>query len=71
MNLKEATDQLVRVCKESDAKKIIGLERRLEEAKTKIKKLEDLNNGFLITKFKLEQCEKINNMLRIKLNENM
>ena len=71
MTLKEATDQLVRVCKESDAKKIIGLERRLAEAKLKLEKKKNVEGELLRANIRANFYEKKLQELRGELRENM
>ena len=71
MTLKEATDQLVRVCKESDAKKIIGLERRLAEAKLKLEKKKNVENELRRADTRANFYEKKLQELRGELRENM
>ena len=71
MTLKEATDQLVRVCKESDAKKIIGLEKRLAEAKLKLEKKKNVEGELLRANIRANFYEKKLQELRGELRENM
>ena len=71
MTIKEATDQLVRVCKESDAKKIIGLERRLAEAKLKLEKKKNVEGELLRANIRANFYEKKLQELRGELRENM
>ena len=71
MTIKEATDQLVRVCKESDAKKIIGLEKRLAEAKLKLEKKKNVEGELLRANIRANFYEKKLQELRGELRENM